>query len=612
MVPKLEALMPRECLLREIGAASITSPRDLIPSAESYSLAYVRFLIFAISNNFAGLQDIDRCIIWDYIRRLPRHEIQRLVPQAPNPTIRALAEKLFLCAVEAGDHAGAQLLLERQPGIPIQSRLIGGYTVLEYACSQRNPKLVALLLQYGATVESETFASLAKMQRNTKVAPTCHDDLGALTEILGLLPSDHVTLRAGHAAALLEGILDKFKDGRVLEAALRVVLRRAKSSADLLGSDKTAPGKMAWDDEVEKRECQELRKVLLRSVEVLSHTSATRLFGPIIQAGLERARALPDHDPVVVWLKDALCAAIRTGNIDLVRIFEINDGKISTCLLHAAVYRGDEAYIRACIKSNPLLSMDYLLVESTLLAPTDHVDMFPANGKIFGNNTCVRYETCLSVALKAGNAPLISFLQMLGCMANIRESRRYFAALEAALVSGNLDFATQLTRLGVPSEIYNHCQPATVISRALEFGLEETALLMIQSRNSFMLNCHVDFSLLTLGIRYRQEKFVWAVMRNPDLFQIDPARNSWLCNKPHNTIGTPLTLAIQWQNLPLIRTFLQAGAHVLHNDMQAVMEVGNREIIRLLFDFAGGNIEDGILRQVSISAQNSWTPFQTR
>lgn len=107
VIPTLKALLPRTALEDYSGAHSCS-----IPNVETLNSAYFKLLSFSAANNFAGLNGFSLEKVLEYMQVKTSMQFPQLAQSIPGPTSKALVEKLFRCAIEAGNSRVVEALLQ--------------------------------------------------------------------------------------------------------------------------------------------------------------------------------------------------------------------------------------------------------------------------------------------------------------------------------------------------------------------------------------------------------------------------------------------------------------------------------------------------------------------
>ncbi|KAJ5772284.1 hypothetical protein N7520_002813 [Penicillium odoratum] len=138
---------------------------SLVKYEASPAEQYYRKLVYLISNKMIKWDNVNGAAIYMQIKGFIHPTILEFMFSLQSPTVEAFAEQMFPFAVETGDAATVEFLLQKlriSPNIPI---LLSGKlkSPLELACRQRNLQLVRALLDAGANVnEAGVWASASE------------------------------------------------------------------------------------------------------------------------------------------------------------------------------------------------------------------------------------------------------------------------------------------------------------------------------------------------------------------------------------------------------------------------------------------------------------------
>ena len=109
VVPALKSFLP-SAFLEEYPEAS----SGILPSSEILNSAKFKPLVFSVANNFAGLNSLALEELFKSLQSISNKRLFHLIQSARGPASKALAEKLFQCAIEAGNARMIEFLLQDQ------------------------------------------------------------------------------------------------------------------------------------------------------------------------------------------------------------------------------------------------------------------------------------------------------------------------------------------------------------------------------------------------------------------------------------------------------------------------------------------------------------------
>ncbi|KAK5691445.1 hypothetical protein LTR97_011438 [Elasticomyces elasticus] len=252
MLPHLQALFPKSAINGLMLEASVGAV-DL----NRYSSAQVQFLIYAATNNLPGIsQDIPLTSICDYLRDPVRvylkgnsNQLSTRSLESLLPCTKPMAETMFRCAVEAGDHALVQQLLTHQElGLDASNHICTindvPWTAIERAAALSHTRLAEVLISMGVDVN--------KTHRSDRSGPGMDDFYGSLGTCDGVVPCgalEHaIEARRSRSCASLDMIVLLLQAGGYFRPALlNGVLRLGDAqAAHLLVSARIQIAHQSW------------------------------------------------------------------------------------------------------------------------------------------------------------------------------------------------------------------------------------------------------------------------------------------------------------------------------------------------------------------------------
>ncbi|KAK5735868.1 Exocyst complex component 5 [Elasticomyces elasticus] len=160
VLPHLHALFPGSVVHKLMFDAS-KDGNEL----ERYSSAQVQFLIYAATNNLPGIsQGMPLISMYDYLKDTVRAYFQngatRLSTRSLPPFLsctKPMAETMFRCAIEAGDHELVQQLLNRQElGLDVNEQVCTVnyefWTAIERSTALNHVRMVKMLVSRGVDI----------------------------------------------------------------------------------------------------------------------------------------------------------------------------------------------------------------------------------------------------------------------------------------------------------------------------------------------------------------------------------------------------------------------------------------------------------------------------
>jgi ankyrin repeat protein len=528
---------------------------------------HARLLLFGIANNFAGMEDLSYSDVWEFLKAKAGAELLKFLRQLPpsSQASRAVAEKLFQCAIEADDTAAVEILLE-SPEIAIdankvvcRSRERGRETALEFAASRGQIRVVGVLLRHGADVNKciEPFFQWGE-----------HGS-GALARSLfwgryATPPPPQLIKNAaeGQQFQLVDLLL---RHGAIVNASiLSLALQhpRGWGLLERLLLTSRADDHIKWAKS----------RMLHNAIAVMDNGAATRLCQVLVQNHLvlEILRGEPMESAypnlrLEPWPPHFLDVAVLRGNISVAKTLIVEyDFPITESTLTYAVGSGGMGLVQ-------------LLLERGAMADPAPV---PVCAILWGK----LYEaTPLSVAIRLKRAGIVKLLEEHGAFRQIKEATRYRAALVAAFHTGDVGMANRLLELHGPHT-----------SRILGDGLIE-AIRLNQGKLALRLlelganpNINKRVNALSLALRKRKSKLIRALLDSPD---IDLAAHYDDDDDDDDLQQfSPLFEAIKLGDRSLIMELIMAGAPVNARAGSATplilaVRANDRELVELLLRF---------------------------
>ena len=152
----LKALLPNTAGVSQVEQQLTSSP-DSYRSHTTVPRLW-RLLLFAITNNFAGLDRLPTVEVVEYLKRQANTRLLQHVLSIPGPGSEAFAENLFSAAIELEDARTVEVLLQKRlnPNDLICTVDGENFTPIERSSNLRNIEITRLLLRTKADV-NKTF-----------------------------------------------------------------------------------------------------------------------------------------------------------------------------------------------------------------------------------------------------------------------------------------------------------------------------------------------------------------------------------------------------------------------------------------------------------------------
>jgi ankyrin repeat protein len=521
VIPTLKSLLPTAALEEYSESGS-----RKIPPFEILHEAHLKLLFFSVANNFAGVAEFPLKGIWDFVRN--QISVPGLMQLAPGPTTKALAEKLFNCAIESGDvQAVEHLLQKRYADAKEQICIIEDvrYTPVERSAKLRDITMTKLLIHYKADV-------------NKTYVKAKHEGNGALQRTIGKYE------RMIHAdPALVQVLLDS--GANIDSDIIKSVINRGDAQvAEILVRKGAYDNHEAWTKD----------GILHAAVKHLDSETATRIVQVMLQVKANINYFL-DHSGGGTCPRRVLDMAAQRGYIGLVQM-----------LLRCGAFLTEDT-LTCAIQSANMDLVQYVLQEG---AKIDSCATF--------------FKTPYSEAIRNGNMDLVRLLEDQGALCHIEEKSRFKAAVCAASEVGNLGVLQSLIQRGADT---HEEELGYALFAASKAGHEEAALLLIDAGanvNVYSGPSSDNGPPLYEALKRKMGGLVRA------LLNVDADVN-WGSDRYSEPWRPPcLQFAIEWGDHSIIKDLIFAGANVnaainLYNiqaPLSAAVMKGDTELIRLL------------------------------
>lgn len=526
VMPKLEALLPT-CMFH---AYSADSPEAGL-KVERASGAYLDLLSFSITNNFTGLDDLPAQRALDYLKSQSSTHIARLIQSIAGPTGRALAEKLFICAIEAQDASIVEIILRHSQNTKVDvNKAVCEYdgircTSIERSAGLHDIETTRVLLKYGADsnktfLTDRSFMATPPGWREGALSCALDRDKGEMTpvefELVQLLLEHGACVRTNH-----------------LDAALR------QQKSDVVHALFQAG---VW----ELRKEWEVHGHFGRAIEVLDDEAATGSINILKQIGADINAPSGNLYPTM------LDVAAKRGNLDMVLML-LSLGAIETDKTLSYAIQGQNREV---------------------------VDLFLKGEKADSLSIGIPPTTPYAEAIRVGDGMLMQILEQKGSWTNITESQRYVAALAAASEVGNVEVIQRLLETAPELSTNTWFQDALsdALRNAVEMNNETLAVMLIHagannenrftSRSSSLeralenRNAQIARAILNLGTTpsYAFDASLVHAAKWGDISIIEDLMVSGRNIDWPSPDGTPLIIAIGKQDRHLLSFLLNAGS----------------------------------------------------
>lgn len=533
VMPKLEALLPAPML----HAYTAASP-DAGLKVECASGAYLDLLSFSLGNNFAGIDGLPPQRILDYLKSQSTTHIARLMLSIGGQTGRALAEKLFTCAVEAQDASIVETILQYSQNTKVHAnksvfKYEGVcYTPIERSAGLRDIETTRVLLKYGAD------SNKTLMNKDTIRGSRHGWREGALSCALQWNSKDKTPVEFELVQLLLEH--GAYVSTYHLEKAIEQQRSEVLHALFQAGASKNHEqwGKLGLFGQV---------------IQVLSDEAATGSISMLKQIGADVDAPQDRIQPTMLDM------TARRGNFDIVMML-LHFGAIATDTTLSYAIQGQNQGI---------------------------VDLFLHGEKTNGLSCCRLRTTPYAEAIRIGDEKLMQILERKGSWNSINERDQYIAALDAASEAGNAEIIRRLLKTSPktsPNTGRRKFSFGEMLTNALVTAVsannDEIAIMLIHAGASVFGNLN-STAPLQKALENRNAEIVRALLNfgARHVGSLDPLLalaakwgnvsiiNDLLVsgchiNHPSNNGDTPLVVAIEKRDPQLVRFFLNAGSDV--------------------------------------------------
>jgi ankyrin repeat protein len=531
----MKSLLPFLAVEEYTGSGS-----GMLPPWEILHEAHLKLLCFSVANNFAGLPDFSRNLIWDFVRK--QASVLELLHLAPGPTTKVLAEKFFTCAIESGDVQAVEYLL-RKGDVDANEHVCivedVPYTPVELSVRTQNIRTAKLLISYKANVNKTYGEGYFRKQGALQHAiEPCTRGSHVEPELV------HILLDAG-ARVDSETVGTTIKKSYAQIAEI-IIKRVARVNHDLWNKVGIFHAVFAY----------------------LDIGTATRIFQLILEVDANINISLNifplDSLDRLVWDpyadgKTLLDIAAQRGQIDLVE----------TVLRHGAFLTEDT--LTCAIQSTNKDVISYVLHRGAKV-----------------NSLATFGETPYSEAVRAGYMDLVQLLEDKGALDEIEDRPRFKAAVCAASEVGNLGVLKHLVEKIADLNHDMHVELGYALVEAVMAGHEKVALFLIDAdadvnvsarygehfalhralqrkmKNLVRALLNVDVALYRMrDARLLQAAIEWgdhSIIK--DLIFAGAGINDSIYSRFHGAYEVPLTMAIDRNDIELVRLLLAEGANI--------------------------------------------------
>jgi hypothetical protein len=410
---------------------------------------HAKLLLFGIANNFAGMEGLSYSDVWKFLKAKSGAELLEFLHQLPpsSQASRAVAEKLFQCAIEADDTAAVEILLE-SPEIGIDANKVvcrslecGRETALEFAASRGQIQMVGVLLRHRADVNKcieslvqqgdHISGALARSVFWGRPGPQPPPGLPPPPPPPGLprfpRPPHHIRNAAeGQQLQLVDLLL---RHGAIVDAPiLRLALKYGSGLLE----------RLLLNDRADHIEWAKSR-MFHDAIAVMDNRAATRLCQVLVQNRL--VLEILRREPMESVYPNRRLQARPPHFLDIA-VLRANISVAETLLVEYDFPITENTLIYA-VKSESMELVQLLLERRAMADPAPVTNYGIRPGK-----SCE--ATPLSEAIRLKRAGIVKLLEEHGAFFQIKEATRYRAALVAAFQACDFVMANRLLELHGP------------------------------------------------------------------------------------------------------------------------------------------------------------------
>ena len=412
IIPYLKSLFP-EIVLEEFSAASSSA----LSGSDMLDNAYLKFLTFLATNDFPGLNDEKLGQILKTLQFQTSEKLHLLFQSIQGPDYTAIAERLFQCAIKAGNTQVVEFLLQDSNACIDINRCIEwnhrDFTPIQLSSHLQHNIMTKILIRCNADVNKFYSQDQSWPRRALEEAISCNYADLELVQIF--LDADAIV-----DSETLDGCIQQ---GNV-ETVELLVRARAQDCYE----------KWMMAGEIESAIASRSSKKAMRIIEIFSNVSANLPHGckPIqLKETLDEAALRGDFAFVLKLLnissavtENTLVCAIQSENMNLMRYI----------IGYSAKVHGLTTF-----SSSPL-------VEAVRLQNFEITRLLLRKGSFGRIKEQSRFDAVMKAAAEAGNVEIVKALLVLAV--HTPNLLKGSAKLEAAIEAGQQEIALLLIDAG--------------------------------------------------------------------------------------------------------------------------------------------------------------------
>ena len=542
----LRALLPSSASFSQAEDQIILSPTH--QRSDSVSCTIFTLLLFAMANNYAGLNSFPIDQIVEYLKRQPSIRLLHYVLRRPGPESEAFAEKLFQAAILIEDTRTVDVLLQGglSPNDLVCVHYKDKYTPLEYSSMKQNIEITRLLLD-------------AKVDVNRSITGE-EGSRGAIACAIGGHRWRRVFSDDNILVELVQILFEAGCNFSWQEVDCRI-MENSQKTLDLLvdHSLKTKTYEQAW-------------YYFVKNMGHCSNTTATRTYTKFLKAGV-----IIDHSLRFLFnyrFYFPIDLAAERGNLELVQLLLRSGVSVTRKTLSFAIKGRNKELIRVLLDCGADL---FAFEESA----TEH--------RYNSVNVPSPVRSPLSEAIRWGDTEILDLLEENGAWSRIVNkvtlNGEFEDVLIAASVRGELTTVQNLLNYRPPN--FDGKDLTDALVAAIYLNKDEIALTLLDAganvnggmykdsdmdagtNEDFYAHSHRGPALVE-ALLQKKEKLVRLILDA----DVDFDRSSKSAR--NRSSKTPLTAALEWGDPSIIREVISMG--VCHESEALKLSVKQRDL----------------------------------
>ena len=507
-------------------------PVDL-SSSRDLAIPHYRQILYSLANDFAGLSYADmKCVIC-FLQKAPDQGLIKLICNDAGYSSRAIAQSIFKGAIELGDAALIDSLLNEKPfGIDVNQlwcRTEGAmFTPIERASFLRHKEAIKVLLRHKADLERTYYSGRNTFQGALECA--VGRIYGADEEYNRVDPQIfRILLNAG---------------GDLSDKSLRAFIRRGDGEFVSLIMATNVHKKVAkWSK----------KGIFIKAVSSLDDQTALNVIRAMLNSRADLNFRI-HRDVIDLQPSTVIDAAAQRGNLEMIETLLGFGASVTNETLIFAIRSGNHILVRLLLDRGANISSYHRLDR----------DLWQSSSQIVSMET-----TPLAEAIRLQNTEIIGMLEGYGAV-DMDDQVQFSAAIIAAAEVGEISLIERLVQLGNQLRVPI---PYLALGIAVNKGQLEAATMLIDAGVD-----NVGAIPLMEAVARRDAVLVHLLL-DADAVPDDPFNH-----------GYSLPMAVEWGDHSIIQTLILAGAAInsptLDRDAPLTLAVKRRDhlLVKLLLD----------------------------